>query len=89
MAADHDAVVVLQLRSGMRWGAPSEFYTGHNANGRRVTLDASDPTRHIIAGLAKSLAGVGGGGRGVGEGAGGRAVGGRCRGAVAREKTLF
>jgi hypothetical protein len=65
VAADHDAVVVLQLRSGMRWGAPSEFYTGHNANGRRVTLDASDPTRHIIAGLAKSLAGVGGGGAGV------------------------
>lgn len=92
VAADHDAVVVLQLRSGMRWGAPSEFYTGHNANGRRVTLDASDPTRHIIAGLAKSLAGEGaggGGGRGVGEGAGGSGVGGRCRGAVARENRCF
>jgi hypothetical protein len=58
MAADHDSVVVLQLRSGARWGGPDEVYTGHMANGRQVLQNGADSARHVIAGLAKALAGV-------------------------------
>jgi len=58
MAADHDSVVVLQLRSGARWGGPDEVYTGHMANGRQVLQDGADSARHVIAGLARALAGV-------------------------------
>lgn len=58
MAADHDNVVVLQLRHGSKWGGPDEFITGHMANGRRVVLDGAKSTRHVIAGLAQALTGV-------------------------------
>ena len=34
-----------------------EAYTGHLMNGERVMVDAINITRHIIAGLAQSLAG--------------------------------
>ncbi|KAF8055392.1 hypothetical protein HT031_006759 [Scenedesmus sp. PABB004] len=58
VAADHDAVVVLQLRHGSKWGGPDDFFTGHMANGRRVVLDGAKSTRHVVAGLAQALAGV-------------------------------
>eukprot|EP00878_Enallax_costatus_P009803 GHUV01010236.1.p1 GENE.GHUV01010236.1~~GHUV01010236.1.p1 ORF type:complete len:735 (+),score=167.23 GHUV01010236.1:318-2522(+) len=58
MAADDDSVIVLQLRHGSKWGGPDDFFTGHMANGRRVVVDGSQSTRHVIAGLAQSLAGI-------------------------------
>lgn len=57
VAADHDSVIVLQLRHGSKWGGPDDFFTGHVANGRRVVVDGQQSTRHVIAGLAQSLAG--------------------------------
>ena len=35
-----------------------EFYTGHFTNGRRLSRDGRDATRHIIAGLAQAVAGA-------------------------------
>jgi hypothetical protein len=50
------------------WGGTvDEYFTGHMANGKRVTRDARDATRHVIAGLAQAIAGgLGGGGGGGG-----------------------
>jgi hypothetical protein len=33
-----------------RWGGPNDFFTGHMANGKRVVIDGTKTTRHIIAG---------------------------------------
>lgn len=59
VAANHDAVLVLQLRQSAQWGGTQDsHFTGHVANGRRVMRDSRDVTRHVVAGLAQALAGV-------------------------------
>ncbi len=58
MVASHDAIIVLQLRGGEKWGMAEEFYTGHVVNGKRVVTDGRDSTRHVIACLAQALAGA-------------------------------
>jgi hypothetical protein len=55
VAADHDAVVVLQLLS--KEGGMRQF-SGHMQGGQRLAVGTEDPTRHIIAGLATALAGA-------------------------------
>jgi len=42
-----------------QWGgAQDSYFTGHMTNGKRVSRDARDVTRHVIGGLAQSIAGV-------------------------------
>ncbi len=57
VAADHDAVVVLQLVGKNKEG--SRQFSGHMLDGQRLTMDTLDPNRHIIAGLAQGLSGGG------------------------------
>ncbi|GBF94529.1 hypothetical protein Rsub_07063 [Raphidocelis subcapitata] len=57
--ANKDMVLVLQpLKSPHGSMGKDEFFTGHFANGRRLSRDGRDATRHIIAGLAQAVAGL-------------------------------
>lgn len=58
VAANHDAVIVLQLRQAVKWGGEDEVDTGHLHNGRRLYTDGRRVTRSVIAGLAQAIAGM-------------------------------